>query len=68
MGTIIEANQSAGALSLLVVGLMASQGAGVLMVTAPVAFAIGAAVWLVDLGVLWLAVRTFTRAKQIGRL
>ena len=68
VGTFIEANQSAGALSLLVVGLMASQGAGVLMVTAPVAFAIGAAVWLVDLGVLWLAVRTFTRAKQIGRL
>lgn len=68
VGTFIEANQSAGALSLVVVGMMASQVVGVLMVTPPVAFAIGAAVWALDFGVLWLAVRTFTRSAQIGKV
>lgn len=68
VGTFVEANQTAGALVLLVVGLMASQAAGVLMVTAPVALALGAVVWLVDGGLLWLAVRTFTRSAQIGKL
>ncbi|MFN3431767.1 MAG: ABC transporter permease subunit [Candidatus Sericytochromatia bacterium] len=68
VSTFMEANQAAGMLSIGVVGLMASQATGVLLLTAPVALAIGAAVWAVDGVLLVIAIKTFSRAKVITRL
>lgn len=66
--TYMEANQTAGILVLGVVGLMASQASGVLLVTAPVALVIGAIVWALDAALLLFAIRTFTRARLMKRL
>lgn len=68
VSTFMEANQAAGMLSIGVVGLMASQATGVLLLTAPVALAIGGVVWLANGVLLVVAIKTFSRAKVITRL
>lgn len=68
VSTFMEANQTAGLLSLGVIGLMASQATGVLLLTGPVAFVAGAVVWLVDAVLLMVAIKTFSRSRMITRL
>jgi ABC-type Na+ efflux pump permease subunit len=68
VSTFMEANQTAGILVLGVMGLMASQATGVLLVTAPVAVAIGAIVWLIDAALIVVAIKTFTRSRLMRRL
>lgn len=68
VSTFMEANQAAGMLSIGVIALMASQATGVLLLTAPVALAIGAVIWLVDMALIVVAIKTFSRAKVITRL
>lgn len=68
VSTFMEANQTAGILSLGVIGLMASQATGVLLLTGPVAFIAGAVVWLVDAALLTVAIKTFSRSRMITRL
>ena len=68
VSTFMEANQTAGILVLGVVGLMASQATGVLLVTAPVAVAVGTVVWLIDAALIAFAIRTFTRARLMRRM
>lgn len=68
VSTFMEAQQAASILVLGVVGLMASQAGGVLLVTAPVALAIGTVVWLLDAALLLFAIRTFSRGRLMKRL
>jgi hypothetical protein len=58
-----EANQLGGAVILPLIFLAVGQSSGLLLVTLPIAFAIGAAVWALA---LWLTVRgarRFTRNR-----
>lgn len=57
-----------GSLVLLVVGLMASQATGVLMLTPLAALALGAGLWALDAALLALAIKTFSRSELISRL
>jgi len=52
----------------LVLALMAGQVTGVLFLSVPVAFLVGLAVWVVDAGLLWVGVRTFSRNRLFSRL
>jgi ABC-2 type transport system permease protein len=66
--TAQEANQLGGAVILPLIFLAVGQSTGLLLVTLPVAIAIGAGIWVVA---LWLVVRgaqRFTRDRISARL
>lgn len=67
VGTFMEANQAAGSLVLLVIGLLVGQATGVLYLGSWVAIALGAVFWLVDAGLVVLAMRAFSRSELLSR-
>ncbi|MBC7541409.1 MAG: ABC transporter permease subunit [Candidatus Sericytochromatia bacterium] len=66
--TFMEANQLSGILVLPVIGMMAGQITGALFLSTPLAFVLGAILWIVDLLLIVVAIRTFARAELITRL
>lgn len=68
VNTFVEANQTASLLGILAFVVLAGVATIALTLTAPVAFALGAVIWLLDALVLALAVRRFARSAQIGKL
>jgi ABC-type transport system involved in multi-copper enzyme maturation permease subunit len=66
--TTQEANQLGGAVVLPLIFLAVGQSAGLLLVTLPVALAIGAGVWLVALALLARGAQRFTRDRVAGTL
>jgi ABC-type Na+ efflux pump permease subunit len=66
--TTQEANQLGGAVVLPLIFLAVGQSAGLLLVTWPVAIAIGAGVWLVALWLLGRGAKRFTRDRIAGTL
>ncbi len=63
VGTVQEAYQLGGLVVLPVVALMVSQATGLLFFTTTVVFVIGLLVWLLALGLLLIAVRSFDRPR-----
>lgn len=68
VSTFMEANQSAGVLVLGVVGLMASQLTGVVMLSVPAALILGGVIWLADALLIRWAIRIFSRSRLMERL
>ena len=68
VGTFMESYQLSASGVVLVLALMAGQVTGVLFLSVPVAFLVGLAVWVVDAGLLWVGVRTFSRNRLFSRL
>ncbi|MNY16007.1 ABC-2 family transporter protein [compost metagenome] len=67
VNTFMEANQAAGMLVFLVLALVAGQATGVLYLSTWVAIALGAVFWLVNVGLVQLAVRKFSRSALLSR-
>lgn len=61
--TAQEANQLGGAVILPLIFLAVGQSTGLLLVTVPVAVAIGAAVWALALVLIWRGAQRFTRDR-----
>jgi ABC-type Na+ efflux pump permease subunit len=68
VSTHVEANQLAGSLVLLVIGLLAGQIAGVLFLNIETMFIVGTLLWAVDALLIWQGVKRFARGKLIARL
>ncbi len=68
VSTFMEAYQMSASGVVLVLALVAGQVTGVLFLSVPVAFLVGLAVWVVDAGLLWVGVRTFSRNRLFSRL
>ena len=64
--TFMGAYQSSASLVLLVIGLMVGQMTGVLYLSVGIGLAIGAVIWLIDVVLMVIAVRTFNRAKLLA--
>ncbi len=64
--TFMGAYQTSSSLVLLVVILLAGQLSGTVYLTVPVGMLIGAVLWLVALGLTWLAVRGFNRQNLLS--
>ncbi|MBO9539229.1 ABC transporter permease subunit [bacterium] len=67
VSTFMEANQAAGMLVFLVLALVAGQATGVLYLGTWVAIALGTVFWLVNVGLVTLAVRKFSRSALLSR-
>lgn len=63
-----EANQLGGAVILPLIFLAVGQSTGLLLVDWPVAIAIGAAIWVVALLLLWRGARRFTRDALVAQV
>jgi ABC-2 type transport system permease protein len=61
VATFMEAQQLTGSLVIIVLGLVIAQATGVLSLSVPVTFLIGAAFWAVDAVLVWLSVKLFSR-------
>ena len=68
VSTFMEAYQMSAAGVVLVLALVAGQVTGVLFLSVPVALLVGLGVWVLDAGLLWLGVRTFSRNRLFSRL
>src|SRR4051794_26735046 len=66
--TAQEANQLGGAVILPLIFLAVGQSTGLLLVTVPVALAIGAAIWAVALALVLRGASRFTRDRIAARL
>jgi ABC-2 type transport system permease protein len=66
--TAQEANQLGGAVILPLIFLAVGQSTGLLLVDWPIAVAIGAAIWLLAVGLLWGGVRRFTRDRLVAQV
>lgn len=66
--SFMEAYQMSASLVILVLGVVAAQAAGVLYLTAGVGIIMGAAVWVIDLVLVWFCTKTFNRSKLISRI
>jgi ABC-type transport system involved in multi-copper enzyme maturation permease subunit len=68
VNTFMEAYQLTGTLVVIVLALVIAQATGVLSLSVPVTFLVGAAVWAVDAVLVWLSVRLFSRGaiKSLG--
>lgn len=64
--TFMGAYQTSASLVLLVVGLMVGQITGVLYLTVGIGLAMGVVIWLIDVVLMVIAVRTFNRAKLLA--
>jgi ABC-2 type transport system permease protein len=61
VATFMEAYQLTGSLVVIVLGLVIAQATGVLSLSVPVTFLVGAAFWAVDAVLVWLSVQLFSR-------
>jgi hypothetical protein len=68
VSTFMEANQAAGALVLIVVVLMMGQVFGLLFLSPPVLFLIGAGILVLDIILIRIGVRLFNRSALIARI
>jgi ABC-type Na+ efflux pump permease subunit len=68
VSTFMEAYQMSASGVVLVLALVAGQLTGVLFLSVPVAMLVGLGVWVLDAGLLWLGVRTFSRDRLFSRL
>lgn len=68
VSTFMEANQISGSLVVLILALIAGQATGVLFLSVWVALAIGLVFWILALGLVRLAVRSFSRSELIARM
>jgi ABC-type Na+ efflux pump permease subunit len=66
--TVQEAYQMSGFMVIPVVMLVIGQVAGVVYLSAGLAVVLGFILWLIDLGLLWLGIKTFKRGEIIARL
>jgi ABC-type Na+ efflux pump permease subunit len=66
--TFMEANQMTGVLVLPVIALMAGQMTGVLFLSPLVTLALGGAIWILNVAIILVAIRTFARSELITRL
>lgn len=64
--TFMGAYQSSASLVVLVLGLLAGQATGVLYLSPLVSLLLGAGIWLVDMVLVYFAVKSFNRAKLIA--
>lgn len=64
--TFMGAYQTSASLVLLVIALFVGQLTGVLYLSSSVSLLLGVALFLVDAGLCWLAVRTFNRSKILA--
>ncbi|NLX49938.1 MAG: ABC transporter permease subunit [Methanospirillum sp.] len=65
--TVLEANQVSGLLSLVIVALMVGQGSGLLMLSLPVLFLIGLAIYGVDVLLVRFGAAVFSRDRLMAR-
>jgi ABC-2 type transport system permease protein len=68
VSTFMEAYQMSASLVLLVVGLIAGQLTGVLYLNVEVSLLIGLLIWIVDVVMIRLAVRSFSRSNLLAKL
>jgi ABC-2 type transport system permease protein len=61
VATFLEAQQLTGSLVIIVLGLVIAQASGVLSLSVPVTFLVGAAFWAVDAVLVWMSVKLFSR-------
>ncbi|HZC77358.1 MAG TPA: ABC transporter permease subunit [Ktedonobacterales bacterium] len=61
VSTFMEAYQLTGTLVIVVLALVVGQATGVLSLSVPVTFLVGAGLWAVDAVLVWLSVRLFSR-------
>ena len=61
--TTQEANQLGGAVILPLIFLLLGQATGLLLVRIPIAFAVGAVVWVIALWLVRAGIRRFTRDR-----
>lgn len=66
--TYMEANQLAGLPVLLIVGLMAGQISGAMVLGVGATWLLGLLLWLVDVALLTFAIRTFARTRMATQL
>ena len=66
--TFQEASQLGGIVVLPIVILMIAQLAGVVFLGPAVTFVLGAVIWALDAGILWLGVKTFRREELLAGL
>lgn len=68
VSTFMEANQIGGVLVILILGLIAGQATGVLFLSTWVAMGVGLVFWILAIGLVSLAVRSFSRSDLIARM
>ncbi len=68
VSTFMEANQLSGVSVLLVVALVVSQVSGALYMGVGLTLLLGAVVWLVNVGIVTVAIKTFSRSSLITRM
>lgn len=66
--TFIEANQKTGILVLPIIGILAGQLSGLLFLDIGASLGLGVALWLVNVVVVGLAIRRFSRANLVSHL
>jgi ABC-2 type transport system permease protein len=64
VSTFMEAYQLTGTLVIIVLALVIAQATGVLSLSVPVTFLVGAAIWAVDGVLVWFSVRLFSRGAM----
>jgi hypothetical protein len=64
--TFMGAYQTSASLVVLVIALLVGQITGVLYLSVFVSLLLGLFLWVVDAGLVWLAIRTFNRAKILA--
>ncbi len=64
--TFMGAYQTSASLVVLVIALLVGQITGVLYLSAVVSLLLGLGIWIVDVGLSWLAIRTFNRTKLLA--
>jgi ABC-type Na+ efflux pump permease subunit len=67
VNTFMEAYQIGGALVLLVIALMAGQATGLLTLGVGTAIAIGTVIWVVNLALVKIVTRAFSRSELMSR-
>jgi ABC-2 type transport system permease protein len=66
--TFMEAYQLTGSLVVVVLLLVVGQVSGVLFLSVGVILLVGLGVWVVDMILIWIGIRTFSRPKLLARI
>jgi ABC-type Na+ efflux pump permease subunit len=64
--TFMGAYQTSASLVLLVIAVLVGEITGVLYLSVFVSLLLGLVIWIIDLGLSWLAIRTFNRTKLLA--
>ena len=64
--TFMGAYQTSASLVVLVLALIAGQATGVLYLSTGISLLLGVGIWLVDVVLSWLAIRTFSRERLLA--